>query len=46
MQTETQNTIEAILPPPEIAGFLKIRPFKPVLLFEAITTGIAEGWKV
>lgn len=24
----------------------QIRPSKPVLLFEAITTGIAEGWKV
>ena len=40
---KTQNTIEAILPPPEIAEILKIKLTKPVLLFEAITTGITNG---
>ncbi|MBR0396749.1 MAG: GntR family transcriptional regulator [Eubacterium sp.] len=42
----TDNTIEAILPPPEVAALLKIKTSKPVLLFEAITTGIAEGRSV
>ena len=39
----TESTIEAILPPSEIAAILKVKESTPILLFEAITTGIAYG---
>lgn len=39
----TENTIEAILPPTNVAETLKISDTTPILLFEAITTGIVDG---
>lgn len=39
----TENTIEAILPPANVSAILKISESTPILLFEAITTGIAFG---
>lgn len=39
----TENTIEAILPPTSVSDILKISDSTPILLFEAITTGIVGG---
>lgn len=39
----TENTIEAILPPADVSAALKISSSTPILLFEAITTGIVCG---
>lgn len=39
----TENTIEAILPPASVSAILKIPSTTPILLFEAITTGIVNG---
>lgn len=39
----TENTIEAILPPTDVSEVLNILSSTPILLFEAITTGIVCG---
>lgn len=39
----TENTLEAILPPADVSEKLKISASTPILLFEAITTGIVNG---
>lgn len=40
---KTENTIEAILPPSEIAHDLQISESTPILLFESVTSGIMNG---
>lgn len=39
----TENSIEAILPPADIAKNLKISTDTPIMLFEAVTSGISNG---
>ncbi len=36
---KTENTVDAILPPAEIAEHLEISPDTPVILFESVTSG-------
>ncbi len=38
----TDNTLEAILPPPDIAENLKLKPNVPLILFESVTMGLME----
>lgn len=40
---KTDNTIEAILPPKDIAATLQITENTPLLLFESLTTGVRNG---
>ncbi len=40
---KTENTIEAVLPPPEVAAHLRISATTPILLFESLTTGLRDG---
>lgn len=39
----TDNTLEAILPPNQVAEKLKIKPTVPIILFESVTLGLMEG---
>lgn len=39
----TENTIEAILPPQDVADALKISSSTPIMLFESITSGSYNG---
>ena len=41
--TETEHTIEAVLPSSEVARKLKIEEGVPILLFESLTVGVVEG---
>ena len=38
----TDNTLEAILPPVDIAENLKLKPSVPLILFESVTMGLME----
>lgn len=40
---QTENSIEAILPPENIAGNLKITQTTPIILFESVTSGSVGG---
>lgn len=39
----TDNTLEAILPPAQVAENLKIKPTVPIIFFESVTMGLMEG---
>ena len=40
---KTEHTIEAILPPEDVAENLQVSPTTPIILFESVSSGVKDG---